>query len=215
MSVHPVRSGTTPQVVRAPAVITVLPGPGFRASVASPTDGTRSWGRVGPSAVARYRTHPRAGLRALGPHPGLNQSWTTASAPQLRRRSLNAVAPTDHGLDVASCAVRDGLLAVRATEPSPRGLRADAATGGSPCSPPVCRGPGVPRGWLRCRPGVRSNSVASVALPWAAGRVRRGPTAASLYAAVSAAVQRRKPHRLPALRRASAAKTRGSVDLRR
>jgi hypothetical protein len=91
----------------------------------------------------------------------------------LRRRSLNAVAPTDGGSDVASCAVRDGLLASRAFALVPSYLRASAANGGSPCSPPLCHVPGVPRERLRCRPGVRSNSVAtgcaSAGLPCAAG----------------------------------------------
>ncbi len=91
----------------------------------------------------------------------------------LRRRSLNAVAPTDGGSDVAACAVRDGLLAARAIALVPSGLRAAAATGGSPCSPSVAPGPGVPRDRLRCRPGVRSNSVATgiaaAGMPSAAG----------------------------------------------
>lgn len=54
-------------------------GPGLsrvplrRRQPAAATDGTRSRGRVGPSAAARYRTHPRAGLRALGPRPGFDR----------------------------------------------------------------------------------------------------------------------------------------------
>lgn len=60
-----------------------LPGPGFRAAVASPTDGARSRDRVGPGAVARYRSHPQAGLRALGPRPGLTGAGPTASSPSV------------------------------------------------------------------------------------------------------------------------------------
>jgi hypothetical protein len=132
-----------------------------------------------------------------------------------------------------------GCLPFGPIGPHPEASGLTRLPGGSPCSPPVCRGPGVPRGWLRCLPGVRSNSVASVVLPWAAGRppacrarrfrcvcdgrdmlarvrrpgrVRRGPTAASLDAAVCAAVQRRKPHRLPSLRRAGYASVASPTD---
>lgn len=79
----------------------------------------------------------------------------------LRRRSLDAVAPTDGGSDVAACAVRVGLLAARAIALVPIYHRAAAANGGSPCSPRYAAGPGVPRDRLRGLPGMRSNSFAT------------------------------------------------------
>lgn len=57
---------------------------------------------------------------------------------------------------------RSGRAARRSgTCPHPSFTRAAAATGGSPCSPPICHGPGLTQGWLCGLPGVRSNSTAT------------------------------------------------------
>lgn len=133
----------------------------FRAAVASPTDGARSRGRVGPGAATRCRSAPRAGLRALGPRPGRDRDrggciFTSrcGGAPSMRSRHRPA------GSDVAACAVRAGCSPFGHL-PSPSFARAAVATGGSPCSPPICHGPGLTQGWLCGLPGMRSNPAAT------------------------------------------------------
>ena len=57
---------------------------------------------------------------------------------------------------------RSGRAARRSGDcPHPSFARAAVATGGSPCSPPVCHGPGLTQGWLCGLPGMRSNSAAT------------------------------------------------------
>jgi hypothetical protein len=118
------------------------------------TDGTRSRGRVGPSAVARYRPHPTAGLRALGPRPDSTGAGTTASSP--------AVASA-----LPECGRADGRRFRRGRLRGPG--RAARRSGNCPRPewPPGCRGDRRFAVLTPGRPGSGSSSGAA-ALP--AGR---------------------------------------------
>jgi len=237
-----VRSGWTPRVARAPAVQTVPAGPGlsrFRC-VCDGRDTVQ--GRVGPSAAARDRTHPRAGLRALGPQPDSPGAGPAASSPAdadarkppSRRRPL--------GSDAASCAFRVGLLAVSATPTTRFGVadtrarrpatprasasltvlaRAGCAACRACAQTRSARGDGaglrLPAPSFHARERVRSQGLLGGWSP-----VRAVSRAPSLAAALCEAVHRRKPCCLPSLSRLAlrlatdaAGQTRGSAGLRR
>mgnify|MGYP000088425387 CR=1 FL=1 len=133
----------------------------FRAAVASATDGARSRGRVGPRAATRYRSAPRAGLRALGPRPGPDRDragciFTSrcVGAPSMRshRRTV--------GSDVAACAVRADCSPFGRL-PSPLVRPGCGGYWGVAVLTPICHGPGLTQGRLCGLPGLRSNSAAT------------------------------------------------------
>ncbi len=133
----------------------------FRAAVASATDGARSRGRVGPGAATRYRSAPRAGLRALGPRPGRDRDrggciFTSrcVGAPSMRSRRRPA------GSDVAACAVRADCSPFGHL-PSPLVHPGCGGYWGLAVLTPICHGPGLTQGRLCGLPGVRSNSAAT------------------------------------------------------
>ncbi len=114
-------------------------------------------GRVGPSAAARDRPHPRAGLRALGPRPGPTGTGPAASSP------ASADARTRSRVDARWAQTRplarSGRAARRAGDPDnpPRGRRHPRSSASDASCLGVADGPRA--GWLRCLPGVRSNSL--------------------------------------------------------
>lgn len=223
----PVRSGVPPRVARAPAGRPFLPGPGFRAAVAS-NDGRGTVTGPGRAGCSRpIPDSPASGSASTRPATGFDRSRTTASSPagasalprcgradgrRFRRGRLRGP---------GRAARRSGTRPRPDFPPGCRGYR------GSPCSPRYAPGPGVPRDRLRCRPGVRSTSVATgcaaAGVPHGAGvpreafplrlvtdgtgsrgsgpaRVRRCSPAASLDVAVCEAVH----HRIPPGRAVSA-----------
>ncbi len=134
-----------------------LPGPGFRVSVASATDGTRSWagsGRVQPpdTGFTRERAcEPSARDRA---HPGPGRLHLRLREPTLETALASAPAGLRRGLFRGP-----GRAARRAGDPDDR-CRGRRHPRSSAIGPSFLGTDDRPRGgWLRCLPGVRSNSL--------------------------------------------------------
>jgi hypothetical protein len=116
---------------------------------------------------------PDSGPASARPATGWDRAGTTASSPAVAS-ALPRCGRADERRFRRGRLCGPGRAARRSGNcPRPEwppGCRGDR---GSPCSPRYAPGPGVPREWLRCRPGMRSNSVAAgvaaAGVPSAAG----------------------------------------------
>lgn len=218
-----------------------LPGPGFRVSVASPTDGTRSWagsGQVQPpdTGLTRERASEHSARNRV--RPGPDRLHLRLRAPTLETALASTLAGLRRGLlrVPGRAARRDGdpttrlgVAVTRARRPAtPRAsasltvlARAGCAACRACAQTRSARGDGaglrLPAPSFHARERVRSHGLLGGWSP-----VRAVSRAPSLAAALCEAVHRRKPCCLPSLSRLAlrlttdaARQTRGSAELRR